>query len=232
MPFSDPSELRLLPLFRTMDERNFTALMRTAYVQSFPPQVDLIAEGEPSDFLHLVVEGSVDLFAAWNGRESSIATVRPVTSFILAATVRDAPYLMSARTMEKSRIVMVPSAEVRAMIGRDGGFAGAVIGDLAYGYRRLVKKVKDLKLRSSVERLANHLLRQSRALGDARQFELSMEKRRLAALLGMTPENLSRAIRTLKAHGVEVDGVHVTLTSPERLERLARPTPLIDVPSV
>ncbi|MEZ5780049.1 MAG: cyclic nucleotide-binding domain-containing protein [Rhizobiaceae bacterium] len=77
------------------------ALMRGAYVQNFPPQIELITEGEPSDFLHIILSGAVDLFSAWNGRETSMATARPVSTFILAASIRDAPYLMSARTLEK-----------------------------------------------------------------------------------------------------------------------------------
>ena len=44
----------------------------------------------------------------------------------------------------------------------------------------------------------------------------------------MTPENLSRAFASLSSQGVVVHGPEVTLTRPEALERLARPTPLID----
>ena len=65
--------------------------MRGAYVQNFPSQVDLITEGEPSDFLHAVISGSVDLFSQWNSRDTSLATVRPVSTFIRAATIKNAP---------------------------------------------------------------------------------------------------------------------------------------------
>ena len=44
-----------------------------------------------------------------------MATVRPISTFILAATIRDAPYLMSARTLEKSRIILIPSEDVRGL---------------------------------------------------------------------------------------------------------------------
>ena len=93
-----------------------------AYVQNFPAQIELITEGEPSDFLHIVLSGSVDLFSAWNGRDTSMATVRPISTFILAATIKDAPYLMSARTLEKSRIALIPSQDVRAIFDADSDF--------------------------------------------------------------------------------------------------------------
>ncbi|SFQ14566.1 cyclic nucleotide-binding domain-containing protein [Tranquillimonas alkanivorans] len=186
------ADVRELDLFAEMEDANFGALMRGAYIQNFPPQIELITEGETSDFLHIVLSGSVNLFASWNGRETSMTTLQPVSTFILAATIRDAPYLMSARTLEKSRVALVPSQDVRAVFGTDAAFARAIVTDLAQAYRSVVKNTKNLKLRTSLERLANYLLRQSRQHGASETFELSTDKRRLASYLGMTPENLSR----------------------------------------
>jgi len=226
---ADLEEIRSLALFAGMGAQTFAALTRGAYVQTFPPQVDLIAQGEPADFLHVVTDGAVELFATANGRETSMQLVRPVSTFILAATIRDAPNLMSARTIEKARLVMIPSGDVRTVFAEDAAFARAIVTELAQRYRAVVKTTKDLKLRSSAERLANYLLRQSARHGRA-EFELDIEKRRLAAYLGMTAENLSRAFRGLQAHGVEIDGARVTIADRARLERLAAPDPLIDDP--
>ncbi|MGV8987169.1 MAG: helix-turn-helix domain-containing protein [Cypionkella sp.] len=220
--------IRSLPLFQDMAEENFDILMRGAYLQNFPPQIELITEGDPSDFLHVVVDGSVELFAQWNGRETVMAKVRPISTFILAATIRNAPYLMSARTLEKSRVILLPSVDVRAVFDVDAAFARAVVSELAQSYRGVVKHVKDLKLRSSVERLANYLLRKYTAAGAPDSFDLTLEKRRLASFLGMTPENLSRAIKALQAYGVAVEGSTVKIADPADLIRLAKPTPLID----
>lgn len=222
--------IRALALFKDMEEENFQSLLRGAYVQNFPPQIDLIHEGDPSDFMHIILSGTVELFALWNNRETTMATVRPISTFILAATIKDAPYLMSARTLEKSRIVLLPSNDVRDIFEKDGGFARAIVTELAQCYRSVVKSTKDLKLRTSIERLANYLLRQHTNSGGEASFELKIEKRRLASYLGMTPENLSRAIKALKAYGVKIDGPIVTINTVEDLRGLAKPTPLIDDP--
>jgi CRP/FNR family transcriptional activator FtrB len=211
-----------------MADENFSALMRGAYVQNFPAQIELITEGDPSDFLHVVLSGSVDLFSAWNDRETSLATVRPISTFILAATIKDAPYLMSARTLEKSRIALIPSQDVRAVFDIDGNFARAIVTELAQCYRSVIKAQKDLKLRTSLERLANYLLRQQRRAGGAASFDLDFEKRRLASVLGMTAENLSRAFKGLQPYGLEVDGTRITVTNQAEFERFAKPNPLID----
>jgi len=227
MPESHFQEIRNLALFANIEADGFEALMRGAYVHNFPPRIDLITEGDPPDFLHIVLTGSVDLYSSWNGRETSLATVRPVTTFILAASVNDAPYLMSARTLEKSRIILLPSEDVRAVFAKDSAFARAIVTELAQCYRAAIKSTKDLKLRTSLERLANYLLRQRSRTG-SNEFELTLEKRRLASFLGMTPENLSRAFKGLVPYGVKVNGTQVRIADPEVLIRFAKPSPLID----
>ncbi len=226
---SDLPEVRALPLFVAMSDAAFDQLVRGAYVQTFPPGVELIAEGDPCDFFHVVLDGAVELFAGWNRRETVMATLRPFSTFILAATIRDAPYLMSARTLEKSRLVLIPSMDVRQVFDVDPTFARAIVAELALCYRAVIKAQKDLKLRTAIERLANYLLRQQQQSG-SNAFELRVEKRRLASFLGMTPENLSRAIKSLVPYGVRFEGSRVVIEDPADLATLAKPDPLIDSP--
>ncbi|WP_299400673.1 helix-turn-helix domain-containing protein [uncultured Roseobacter sp.] len=224
---NDLPEIRSLPLFAEIKDNSFEALIRGAYVQNFPPRVELITEGDHSDFLHVVIAGSVELFGTWNGRQTTMAIVRPISTFILAATVKDAPYLMSARTMEKSRLVLIPSMDVRDVFETDSEFARAVVTELAQCYRAVIKNTKDLKLRTSLERLANYLLRQQIRTG-SNEFELKMEKRRLASFLGMTSENLSRAFKGLEPYGVEVSGNQIAIKDLDDLTGFAKPDRLID----
>lgn len=223
--------VRELDLFAEMAESSFDALMQAAFLQRFPPQVQLITEGEPADFLYVMVEGSVELFANGNGRETTIEIINPVATFILAAALRDQSYLMSARTIENARILMIPSETVRAVFAEDAAFARAVVRELSGRFRTVVKALKNQKLRNAVERLANYLLRKESEQGGGGAVTLEIDKRTLAALLGMTPENLSRAFGTLKPYGVAVKGREIRLTKTADLAALAKPSPLIDDPT-
>lgn len=231
MRSSDLPQVRALRLFESMDNANFEGLMGVAYLQTFPAQLELIAEGDPADFLYIVIEGCVELYARSNGRESTMGIVRPVGTFILAAVLKDAVYLMSARTLKRSKVLLIPSQDVTEAFQKDGAFARAIVIELANCYRGVVKEQKALKLRTAVERLANRLLRYHLDQGGNGVLDLPYDKRTLASLLGMTPENLSRAFNTLRPYGVEVNGGTIALTDVKALEMLAKPNPLIDDPS-
>lgn len=226
----DRTEIRHLPLFRNMLQANFTALMQAAYAQRFPAGVELIKQGDRADFLHLVVEGSVELFGHSQGRSTTMAVVQPVSTFILAACVRDLPYLMSARTLEPSRILLVPASDIRGAFRRDPEFAASIIGELAGAFRLMARHAKNLKLRTSRERIAGYLLKQSQLAGDADRFVLQVEKRLVASYLGMTPENLSRTLKNLEADGVMLRGKTVTIMDRAALMAACPPDILIDGP--
>jgi CRP/FNR family transcriptional regulator, transcriptional activator FtrB len=226
----DLAEVRQLPLFRNMMQANFIALMHEAQAQRFPGGTELIRQGARADFLHLVVDGSVELYSGWQDRTTTMAVILPVGTFILAACVRDLPYLMSARTLEPSRLLMVPASDLRAMFRKDPEFAVSIVVELAGAFRSMARHAKDLKLRNSQERVAAYLLAQSRQAGGVDRFVLQVEKRLVASYLGMTPENLSRALKRLEGDGVTVKGQTVMIADPARLKAACPPDILIDGP--
>lgn len=226
----DLPEIRHLPLFSEMLQANFEQLMQGAYAQTFPAGVDLARQGDPADFLHVVVEGAVELFAGWGGNTCTMAVVQPVGTFILAACIKDAPYLMSARTLQKSRVILIPASDLRAVFRRDPEFAVSTITELAGCYRAVVRHAKGLKLRNSRERVAAYLVKLLRRVTPAMTVSLTLEKRVIASYLGMTPENLSRTLKALEKDGVRVSGNKVVVTDYARLVAVAQPDPLLDGP--
>ena len=227
----DSERVRALPMFAGLDERSYAAITGSAFLQRFPANTQLLLEGDPVDFLYILLDGQVELSGTWNDKDTVLAILRPVSTFILAAVVLDADALMGARVLERSDILMVPGDAIRARMAEDAAFAVAVAKELSGCYRGLVRTIKNQKLRSGVERLANYLLQLHARAGGSDVVQLPHEKRILASLLGMAPENLSRAFQTLKPYGVDVSGADVRLRLIADLRRLAKPDPLIEKPS-
>jgi CRP/FNR family transcriptional activator FtrB len=135
---------------------------------------------------------------------------------------------MTARTIERSDILMLSGEALRRAMLEDAQFGFAVAQELSGCYRGLVRTVKNQKLRGGAERLANYLVAERIRQGGGQTLVLPHEKRVLASLLGMTPENLSRAFANLAGYGVAVNGPEVSINRPVVLERLAKPDLLID----
>lgn len=228
---SDESEsVRALRIFSGVDAANVDAMLRVSFLQRFPLGVELVKEGEPADFLHVIVAGKVEVFSGYRDRETTVAVLGSGQCFILAAVVLDRIYLKSARSLTPAQILLIPADAVRRCFADDAAFARCLATDLALAYRMVVKELKNQKLRSGLERLANWLLAHQAEIGGDLRFELPFEKKVLAARLGMAPEVLSRAFAALLPYKVKVKGPLIEIRDAEALRKLARPTPTIDDP--
>jgi CRP/FNR family transcriptional activator FtrB len=241
------AQLKALPLFSEMTEESLASLLDAALLQQFPTGVILIREGDPADFLHVLVEGLIEIYTEQNGVEWGISLVNPVSTFILAAVVSDQPYLNSVRTLADSRVLLIPAQRVRAVFDQDVAFARIVARELAFAYRSSVKKLKGYMARSSVERLANWILAEARK--DAAQANVQenaqgniqenvhgnvvvpFDRGTLASHIGTTRENLSRSLALLTEHGVRIRGREIVIDNNEQLETFARPQRFIDDPT-
>jgi len=225
---SDKTKVRELSLFNHCNDPTFDTVMSGAFLQRFPSGTTLLRESDPVDFLYILMDGTVELGAGWKSKDTTLAILKPVSTFILAAVVLDADALMTAQTLERSEVLMIPGASFRKAMKENAEFGFSISEELSGCYRGLVRSIKNQKLRNSTERLANYLLTQRARQGADGAIELPHEKRVLASLLGMTPENLSRAFAKLAKQGVSVDGSDVVFSKPEALARLARPSNMID----
>jgi CRP/FNR family transcriptional activator FtrB len=228
MRSQDLEEMRRISFFGGVERDQVEAMLRSAFLQRFPAHVELIHTGEPADFLHVVVEGAVEMFSAHRGRETTLGVAGPGGSFILAAVLFDRPYLQSARALTASRILMVPADAVRHAFATDAGFARAVAANLALAYRDVIKELKNQKLRSGLERLAAWLLTYDSENGSHGRFDFPFDKKVLAARLGMAPEVLSRSFAALGAYHVVVQGPSVVIHDVAALRKLAQPCSTID----
>jgi len=224
----DVLAVRSISLFSTLSDKHFDDLLQMAYLQSFPTHVQLATEGDPAEFLHVIVQGTVELFSNSNDREATMFVLKPVSTFNLSAVLEDAAYLMSARTKDRAKVLMIPAENVRKVMAVDSDFAHAMVAELAKRYRVVIRNLKEHRLRNGVERLANYLLRVNERTSRMGHIELTEDRRTLAARLGMTPEYLSRSFVKLRKYGVEVNGRKICLTNLNDLKHLAMPNPLID----
>jgi CRP/FNR family transcriptional regulator, transcriptional activator FtrB len=218
-----------LPLLDSLDPEYCRRLLGQALNQKVGAGETLFEQGQRPDFLHILVEGAVELRGRdRDGNETVVEVVQPVECFILAAVVTDSPYLMTARTLESSRMLMIPAHHLRGELHREPSLALVLIASMARHYRDMVRQIKDLKLRTSAERVGSYLLSLAVEQGGSATVELPYLKRVLAERMGMTPENLSRAFARLRERGVQIKGSRVIIEDVEKLAAYCRVDTLVD----
>ena len=156
-------------------------------------------------------EGALELYSEDDERSSTIAIVPAVNTLVLSSILKDQTPL-SARILEPTELLAVPVKLFVALLGRDPGFAYAVMQELASECQEIIEDFKSHRLRSTTERVANWMLRYDRKSGSTGRFVIPFDKRVLASYLGMAPEHLSRSFSALASAGVVVDGRRITLT--------------------
>lgn len=220
-----------LPLLTALSAPNRAALLENAVVHTAAAGTILFEQGETPTFQHVVLTGSVHLLGRSSaGREVLIEVVEPPDLVIPAAVVTGSPYLMRARIPEPSRLLLIHAGVFRRAVQEEPLLAQAVIASLSGQFRRLVRQIKNLKLRTATERAGCYLLALSRRQGTPDRAVLPYEKNLIASELGMTRESFSRALSALQARGVTVQGDTVFIDDVERLATACGVDPLIDDP--
>jgi CRP/FNR family transcriptional regulator, transcriptional activator FtrB len=227
---SADAALHRLPLFKALSPARFAELAQQTVQHSVAAGTVLFEQGETPNFQQVVLAGSVHLFGrSAEGREVLIEAVEAPDLIIPAAVVTGAPYLMRAKVPEPSRLLLIEAEAFRTAVAGDLALAQAVIGSLAGQFRRMVKQIKNLKLRSATQRVGCYVLALSQRQGTIDRITLPYGKNLIASELGMTRESFSRALAALHTAGsIKVVEETIFITDAAQLSTASMPDPLID----
>jgi len=226
---SAQDEAREAPgLLRGLPIATREAVLRHSVVHSVGAGTVLFEQGETPNFQHALLSGSIHLFGrSSEAREVLIDVVEPPDLVIPAAVMTASPYLVRARVLEPTKLLMLEARAFRDAVAHDPALAQIVIQSLAGQFRRMVRQIKNLKLRSSNQRVGCYILALSRRQG-RESVVLPYEKNLIASELGVTRESFSRALAALSREGVVIDGDRISIVDRGKLEAACGPDPLID----
>ncbi len=215
--------LRRSPLFCDLSSGVLSEILSEASSEYFSPGDYLFTIGGIPDRLFVLVDGSVKMVAgAHNKNETVIELLQPADSFLIAAVMTNKPYLMSAQAIGTVHVLTIPAQALRQHVVSEPQLALTLIASLANQCRQMVRDVKDLRLRTSFQRLGVYLLEQADKASGRATIVLPHVKKLIASRLNMTPENLSRAIHSLQEYGVEVVEDEVRLHDIAALRRFCK----------
>ena len=207
----DRRRLRRLPLFAGAGDATVQDILARTPVSVIQRHQLAVREGGIPNSVMAVLSGRLALSTQISGEQPVVIGIVSREELVMpGAAIVASPYPLSARAVEETRIAVVPLADLWAATERDRGFA-MDLARLASGeWQALLAMLKDYRLRSAPQRFAAYLVRLAKEAGrpdgGPAEIELADDRKTLASLLGMTPENLSRTIAQFRERGVIVSG--------------------------
>jgi CRP/FNR family transcriptional regulator, dissimilatory nitrate respiration regulator len=194
-------------------------------VRTVPQGASVFSRMEGARTMVAVAEGDVALgFRTVDGTFRSERIVRGPAWLDLSSAWLSASHAMDAQAWSVATLVELPRDALQAQIERQPALAKRVIQGLAREVQALAVNTHELMHKDAPARLAQWLLQRCERLADAHQavVQLPMRKRDIASQLAITPETLSRLMRSFTRQGViEVAGYTVRVLDVPALAREA-----------
>jgi CRP/FNR family transcriptional activator FtrB len=212
----DRRRLRRLPLFAGASDATVQDILARTPIAIVQRHQLAVREGAVPNSVMAVLSGRLALSTQIAGEQPVVIAIVGREELVMpGAAIVATPYPLSGRAVEETRVAIVPLADLWAATERDRGFA-MDLARLASGeWQALLALLKDYRLRSAPQRFAAYLVRLAKDSGRLEagpaEIELADDRKTLASLLGMTPENLSRTIAQFRERGVVVSGRQVSI---------------------
>jgi CRP/FNR family transcriptional activator FtrB len=217
------------PLFSGVSAQSLQSLAAGSQLRRYDRDAILFEAGQQCEYLYVLAQGSVQLSASTpDGREAVVELLRPFETFVVATALTSQRFLRSARAVEPSHILLIPTGLLLAELKNNPDLAIALLGSMAQKYRHMVREIKSLRLRTASQRLALYLLHLVENNSSGQTTRLPYDKKLLASRLGMTPESFSRALAELRGYSVDVRGDEVRVADLEQLREFCRLDHLLD----
>jgi CRP/FNR family transcriptional regulator, transcriptional activator FtrB len=229
-PTTAREALATIPWLASVPAATLDSLAEHAVLHRMPSGSVLFEQAETPAFALLLIEGSVELLGVRGSEVTLVEFMRAPDLLLPAAVLNRQPYLLRARVLDESRLVMIQAEAFRQAVASDHVLCLAALACQAAQFRRQAKHAKNLQLRSAEERVGCYLLRLANGLPPGQPVKLPLEKRLIASQLGITRETFSRTLAIVVRHGIRIDGDLVTVTDPAAAGARFILDPLIDGP--
>jgi len=195
--------LRSALLWREASDEAVEWLARVAEIAEFKRGEILFAEGTCPEHVAVIISGHVRGVHASDGRYVVVDTNWPGEVIGPVAAFGEVPFEADVEAVEDATVALIPVGTIKDLLTAEPAVALSVIGEMA---RRWVSVVNSNKRNASdvTSRVVSYLEELPRTWlgGGAYSVQIPMARVELAALLGTTPESLSRACRSLQDEGL------------------------------
>ena len=230
-----------LKVFREASPRQIGDMGKHCWVVSLRRGDAIAKRGAPMPGVFAIAYGSIKLvLRSQDNEERVLRLVGPGETFGEATALLGRASRYDALALAESKLVVIPSAAILALVDRDPRLARGLVNSLAERSLVLLDEVETACLRRGAQRLAQRLASYLDSLvvangngngngngsgngNGAHTVRLPVSKTLVAARLGITKETLSRLLRSLAERRlIEVSQREIAILDRAALSEMAR----------
>ncbi len=208
------------PLFGGLPRDQLEEIRKIIVPRTFEKDAAIFFEGDEGNGFYIIAQGRVKVFKlSFDGKEHILHILGPGEPFGEVPVFSGRPFPANALALVKSTLLFLPRKGFIELITANPSLSLNMFAVLSMRLREFTVQIENLSLKEAPERVASYLLYQSREQGHMEYVELRISKKQLAAMLGTTPETLSRVFAKMSAQGlIQVEGRRIDILDREGLE--------------
>ena len=200
--------LRNVPLFAMLPESQLGLLTSVVSRKSFPRGTTIIAAGDPTESLYVVISGRLKVMMSDDeGREVILSMLGPSEFFGEMGLIDDSPRSATVITLEPCELLVLSKRDFKKCVSEHFEMAMTVMRGLVKRLREADRKIGSLALMDVYGRVARLLLEMSERIEGRQVVTRKVAKQDIAKMIGASREMVSRVMKDLQMSGyIEVRG--------------------------
>ncbi len=185
-------------------------------------EVILKEKNNIEEFVYLK-SGLVKLFrSASHGKEQIITIAKPFDFVSLLSVFSDTNYNYSVTALEDSVTCNMDLAEIKQLTATNGDFALNIIEKMSKVSDMIILESLEIRQKHLPGRVAYILLHFAEHIYEDNEFELPMSRKEVAEYIGMTTENVIRALSDFKKDKIiKIFGKTIEIIDKDKLRTIS-----------
>jgi CRP/FNR family cyclic AMP-dependent transcriptional regulator len=194
--------LRNVPLFSVLPENQLALLTGVVSRKSFPRATTIIAAGDVTESLYVVISGRMNVMMSDDeGREVILAILGTGEYFGEMGLVDDSPRSASVVALEACELLTLSKRDFKNCLNDNFEMAMTVMRGLVKRLREADKKIGSLALMDVYGRVARLLLEMAETIDGQKVVTKKLAKQDIAKMIGASREMVSRVMKDLQTGG-------------------------------
>jgi len=220
-PVVSPLLIRNVPLFSSLSGDQLLLLASVLSRKPYPRDSAVIAAGDPTDALYIVISGRLKVVMSGNeGREAILAILNRGDFFGEMGLIDQGPRSASVVTIEACELLTITRTDFMKCLQKNFDLAMNVIRGLVGRLREADKKIGSLALMDVCGRVARLLMDMAETVDGQKVVTRKLPKKQIAKMIGASREMVSRVMKEMETSGhIEVRAHRILLRDSLALTR-------------